>query len=104
MHTARPHWSSSSAAFVPPPRRLDLIENELDGEAIFVDPRDGNTHRMNATALAVWRQCDGRATTRQIAQEQVRRFEVEFDSALDHVEQLVALFAESRLLVVQENR
>jgi hypothetical protein len=103
MHAARPHWSSRTAAFVPPPRRLDVIENELDGEAILVDPRDGNTHRMNATALAVWRQCDGRATTRQIAQEQVRRFEVEFDSALDHVEQLVALFAESRLLVVQEN-
>ncbi len=104
MHTIRPHWSSRTAAFVPPPRRPDIFENELDGEAILVDPRDGNTHRMNATALAVWRQCDGRATTREIAQEQVRRFEVEFDPALNHVEQLVALFAESHLLVLQEDR
>jgi hypothetical protein len=100
MTNPQAHWTSRSAAWTAPPRRRDLLENELDGQLILVDPIDGRTHRLNPTALDVWRQCDGGTTTRQIADRQVRRYDVDPDDALDHVEQLVVKLAESNLLEI----
>jgi len=53
---------------------------------------------MNQTALAVWRSCDGSKTTRQIARRLTEQYEVTRERALDHVEQLLVLFAEGQLL------
>ncbi len=100
----RPHWTSAEAAFVPPARRDDIIEDEVDGEAILFDPRSGDVHRLNQTALAIWRQCDGRATTREIAERQADGYDVELITAQDHAEQVVAVLAESRLLRLSEDR
>jgi hypothetical protein len=91
------HWTTRNS-YVAPPRRTDLIEEELDGELMLFDPRSDNTYRLNETALSVWRWCDGRATTRRIARRQTRSYDVDFETALDHVEQLVMLFVESGLL------
>lgn len=93
---AKPHWTQDP--FVLPCRRGNLREHDLDGEAILFDPRTGNTYQLNRTALAVWRRCDGVTETREIAAGQCENFEVDFETALDHVEQLVALFTESGLL------
>ncbi len=90
-------WASPDA-LVPPARRSEVVERELDGEAVLFDPRTGDTYQLNRTALAVWRRCDGVTETREIAAEQCENFEVDFETALDHVEQLVALFTESGLL------
>jgi PqqD family protein of HPr-rel-A system len=97
-----PHWTAREASFVPPRRRDDIVEEKLDDEAILFDPRTGNTHRLNQTAYTVWRQCDGRATTRQIARRQTAAYDVDVDTALDHVEQLIMLLAESQLLDLSE--
>ena len=86
---------------VVPPRRNDLAEYVLDEQVVLYDPADGATYRMNETALAVWRQCDGQQTIRQLAESVTREFDVEFDAALDDVEQLAALFAESDLIARQ---
>ena len=91
-------WAACGTIFVPPSRRDDIIEEELDGEAILVDPRDGNSHRLNATSLAVLKWCDGLSTTQQIARRLTESYDVALDDALDHVNQLVALFAELQLL------
>ena len=91
------HWSTD-ATIVSPPRRTDVVEEELDGEVILFDPRSGNTYRMNQTALAVWRSCNGRTTTREIAAQFTQKYEVEFETAHDDVEQLVAFFGQSGLL------
>ncbi len=90
------HWAAE-AKIIPPPRRSDLIEEELDGEVILFDPRDGNTHRLNQTALVVWRKCDGRRSAQQIAEQLTHTYDVGFDTALDHVEQLVARFGQLKL-------
>jgi PqqD family protein of HPr-rel-A system len=95
MHTR--HWATE-ATILPPPRRADVIEEELDGELVLFDPQSGNTYRLNQTAVAVWRRCDGRATTGEIAEQLSRAYDVEFEAALDDVEQLVTLFGQSRLL------
>ena len=95
MH-AQP-WTTDMM-LIPPPRRRDLIEEQLDGERILCDPRNGSGHRLNETAYAVWRECDGERTTREIAQHLTRVYEVELETALDYVEQLVAFFGQSKLL------
>ena len=98
-----PHWTSREAPFVPPRRREDIIEDELDGEAILHDPRSGDTFRFNETSLDVWQSCDGSLSTRQIALQLVDRYdEVDLDSALDHVEQLIVVLCQSGLLDLRD--
>ncbi len=88
------------STMVVPPRRRDLREHELEGEALLVDPVTGKTHHLNRTALAVWRRCDGRQTTHELARCQTGAFDVPFEKALDDVEQLVSVFAASDLLIL----
>ncbi len=91
-------WTSRDAIITTPTRRSDLLVEEIDGEAILADPADGSTHRFNETALVVWRSCDGARPTRDIALELTKEYEVSLDEALDHVDQLMVLFAELGLL------
>jgi PqqD family protein of HPr-rel-A system len=91
------HWTTE-AMILSPPRRRDIIEEELDGEVILFDPQSGNTYRLNQTASAVWRRCDRPVTTRELAEELTQAYDVELETALDDVEQLVAFFGQSRLL------
>jgi hypothetical protein len=88
-----PHWTSRAAEIVAPARRDDVIVEELDGEVVFVDPRTTRAFHFNETAYAVWKRCDGRTTTRRIAEALVAEYDVSLDQALDDVEQLVVFFA-----------
>ena len=81
----------------PPPRRPDLVLEAVEDEALLFDPRNGSTHRLNETALSVWMRCDGRTGARQTAAWLAQTYIIDFDVALDHVEQLIAAFAAARL-------
>ncbi len=94
----RRRWTQRDAHIVVPPRRNDVVAEALDGQIILSDPDDGATHRLNASATAVWQHCDGRTTTRQIAETITKEYDVDFDTALDHVEQVLVLLAELRML------
>ncbi len=83
---------------VAPRRHRDVVEEELDSEVLLFDPRTGQSYQLNETAASVWRSCDGRTSIERIAQEQTKKYEVDFETVLDHVEQLVAKFAESHLV------
>jgi hypothetical protein len=96
--TATRPWFDSEAAIVAPVRRCDLQEEELDGEAMLYHPATGRTFRLNETSLLVWRGCDGRNTTRDLAAMVTTKYEVDFAKALDHVEQLLLVFAEAELV------
>ena len=89
-------WTTE-AALIPPPRRADIVEERFDDELILFDPRSGSTYRLNQTATTVWRGCDGRATTRQIAEQLTQTYDVELEQALDDAEQIVAFFGQSGL-------
>lgn len=89
---------SWNAPFVPPARRKDMVEDELDGEAILSDPASGATHRLNESAWMIWRHCDGVADTGLLATHLSDRFEVEPELAIFHVEQMIVLFMETGLL------
>ncbi|MCH7591686.1 MAG: PqqD family protein [Planctomycetes bacterium] len=95
------HWTAQDV-FIPPPRRKDLLVEILDEEAILYDPATAQTHRLSRSALDVWQQCDSRRTTLDMARRQTQIYDVDQETALDHVEQLVALFAEAGLLDLRD--
>ena len=97
MATRAQPWTTE-VVIVPPHPRDDVLEEELDGELILFDPRSGNTYRLNETAVAVWRECNGVATTRDIATQLVQTYEVDLATALDHVEQTAVRLIQSKLL------
>jgi hypothetical protein len=90
------HWAAL-APFVLPRRRRDIEQQQLKDEAILFDPETGNSYMLNETALAVWRLCDGCSTSYEAAREQSDACDVDFATVLDHVEQVVALFADNGL-------
>ncbi len=92
------HWTSRNAAIVVPPRREDIVVHAHADEVVISIPADGSTYHLNPTAVLVWEQCDGRSTTREIAQQLADAYDVKFDEALNDVEELVLWFAESTLL------
>ena len=94
-------WTLRDAEIVTPRQCDDIVEERLDHEAILVDRRSGHIHRLNETAMGVWRSCDGQRTTRQIAKQMTDVYDVDFEDALDHVDQLVTRFAELNLLEVE---
>ncbi len=93
-------WTTQEAPLVAPRRRDDVMAEELDSEAVLFDQKNSSTFRLNKTAWAVWQQCNGRTTTRQIAQQLTEAYEVELDKALDDVEDVVAMLATTQLLIV----
>ena len=93
------HWCTRDA-FVPPPRRKDLIIEIFDDEVVLYDTETRRTHQMNRNAFDIWLHCDGERSTLALAARQVALSDTDSETALDHTEQLVALFAESGLLSV----
>ncbi len=96
-----PSWPSAE---IPMPlRRDDIRDYQIDAEAVLFDPKTHKILLLNQTALAVFRCCDGQTTVRQVAETLTNSYNVALDSALDHVEQLVASFAASSLLDVEDH-
>ena len=100
----QPRWTGCDAEIVLPPHRADVIEDVMGDEAILFDPLTGSTHRLNETALLVWRLCDGETTTRQIAQHLTDAYDVGFNTALDHIEQILVVLTDARLLTSEPIR
>lgn len=90
-------WIACSAAIRAPRRRHDLTLEQLDDEAILLDPRRGDVHRLNQTALLVWRLCDGQTTTREIARQLTTAYQVDFEAALACVDELMVRLATLQL-------
>lgn len=59
----------------PRARRHDIVVHEIDGEAILYDPRTGNSHRLNETALEIFGLCDGATTEADIAESLGHRYD-----------------------------
>ena len=82
-----------------PQRRADVTVHELDGEALVYDETSGDTHRLNETALFIWRQCDGRRAAYCVAEQLAEIYEISVESALQHVQRMLSEFHERRLVV-----
>ena len=82
-----------------PLRRSDLTVHELDGEALLFDAVSGDTHRLNGTALFIWRECDGRKDARQVAERVAKAYDISLDSAVEHVERIFNEFDDRHLFI-----
>ncbi|MGB2986446.1 MAG: HPr-rel-A system PqqD family peptide chaperone [Phycisphaerae bacterium] len=82
-----------------PLSRTDVRMHELDGEALVFDPASTDTHRLNQTALFIWRQCDGRQDAQRIADRLVAVYDVSPTAAIEHVERMLKEFQERGLIV-----
>ena len=92
--------NDASETAVPPcfPRRRDdLHVEELDGEAVLYDPRNGAIHRFNTTTFSVWSACDGSRTPRDIADGLMKHHPLGADEALNVVRHVIALIEEKGL-------
>lgn len=94
------HWTTRETEVRVPARRPDMTVETIEREAMLTAAVSGNTYHLNESALAVWNLCDGRRTICQLAERLTTLYDVEFDVAVDHIEQLVTLFAESQLTCV----
>lgn len=57
----------SSAAF-PSSRRADLAVTEADDEAVIYEATRHEIHRLNPTALAIWKLSDGTRSAQQVSE------------------------------------
>ncbi len=85
-------------------RREDVEFHEIDGEGILFDPTTGNTHRLNATALAIWRLCDGRSDRAHIAAAMEDQYDVEGEDVAEHVDLVLRVLNERGLLLDLSNK
>lgn len=99
MRQKQEHSASwAKEPLVVPPRRRDVRTFAIDEEATLLDPQTGSRFYLNQTAWRVWNRCNGRHSADQIARGLAESFEAPFDSVVDDVEQLVAMFADAGLL------
>ncbi len=94
-----PLWAVRETEIVIPPKRTDIEVDRLEDEAVFCDPKNGNTYHFNETSLVVWGCCDGKTTMQGAARRLAVHFDVDFDTALDDVEELIELFVAFKLIV-----
>ena len=83
-------------------RRMDVRVHELDGEALVYDPTSANTHRLNPTALFIWRSCDGTRDARRIAEGLADCYDVALEAAMEHVERMLGEFRENNLVTAAD--
>ncbi len=85
-----------------PLRRTDVRMHELDGEALIFDPVSADTHRLNETALLIWRQCDGRHDVEHIASRLTETYDVSENEAMECVRRSLEEFDTCGLILVED--
>ncbi len=66
-----------------PRRRQDVVDRSADTEHLVLDRRNGQLHRLNATAAVVWGLCDGEHSL----VEMVAKVKADFEDVPDDLEE-----------------
>ncbi|MBI2059063.1 MAG: PqqD family protein [Nitrospirae bacterium] len=82
-------------------RSPDVAHRIVDGEAVIVDPSTQEVHILNETGSFVWSLADGSMTAGAMAQRLSDAFEVDAETALKDVEELLATLTSKKLLVAE---
>ena len=85
-----------------PALRGDLVVHESDDEAVVYDPLTASTHRLNSTALEIWKQCDGSHRAADIAARLTDLFEVSLVESQKHVDRMIHELRSLQMLVADE--
>jgi Coenzyme PQQ synthesis protein D (PqqD) len=81
-----------------PRPRSDLNTRVIDNEVVILDRANGNIHRLNATASAIWNLCDGRNTPEEISRQVAASFQLTPADVLPDVLRTVEDFQRLNLL------
>lgn len=92
-----------TAEVVGPPA-LHVVETEVDGRISLYDSEHQQVSVLNETASDVWRLCDGQHTLHEVVSLLARAYSVEPNSIREEVEQTVAGFRDSGLLVKADHQ
>jgi hypothetical protein len=79
-------------------RKTSVLWRELDGEAILLDSKEGYSYNLNTVGTLVWKMLDGNHTIEDIVTAICEAYEVEYEQALQDVEQLLRSLRDSKLL------
>jgi len=80
---------ASHACTSPPKGRDDLTIRMVDGEAVVLDRQGGLVYQFNVTTSFIWQHCDGKTTIDEIANDLVESYQVDFETALQNVVEIV---------------
>lgn len=78
-------------------RRAEVREYVIDDEALLFDPSREFLYYLNEAAFCIWQDCEGR-TIREAALLLSGRYDVDPETALDHVQQIVGALTVGGLL------
>jgi hypothetical protein len=70
--------SARAASFIPDPNK-DVIVQDVFGEMLVYDLERNIVRRLNRTAAAIWKQCDGRKNVAEITRAVAPQFEGQVD-------------------------
>ena len=87
---------------VLPAKRDDLVVHDLGHEATVYDPPTASTHRLNSTALEIWKQCDGSHRAADIAARLTDLFEISLQESQKHVDRMIHELQSLQMLVADE--
>ena len=93
---------SAGSSHVVPPHRDDIEVHESAGGATLFDPRSSQSLRLNATALEIWKQCDGSQRAADIAARLTDLFEVSLAESQKHVDRMIQELHSLNMLVANE--
>lgn len=69
----------SSATVLPKAKCKDIVVQELDNETLVYDLENDKAHHLNETVSTVWKSCDGKTPTKEIA----KRLEKQLDTKIE---------------------
>ena len=79
-------------------RNPSILWRELDGEAVLLSPSAGSSYNLNQVGTFIWKMLDGKYTSENIAVAICQVYEVEYEQALQDVENILVEMRNNNLL------
>ncbi len=79
-------------------RKTSILWRELDGEAVLLSPSAGSSYNLNQVGTFIWKMLDGKHSSHDIATAICEAYEVEYEQALQDVENILVELRDNDLL------
>jgi hypothetical protein len=79
-------------------RNPSILWRELEGEAVLLSPSAGSSYNLNQVGAVIWKMLDGNHTSENIAAAICQAYEVEYEQALQDVENILVEMRNNNLL------
>ena len=79
-------------------RNPSILWRELDGEAVLLSSSAGSSYNLNQVGAFIWKMLDGKHTSENIAAAICQVYEVEYEQALQDVENILLEMLNNNLL------